>query len=196
MDDPTTRAHRAFDMVVVGSSWGGLRALSLILDGLPDDFPIPLAVAQHRGTESSEVLVRLLQKHTALEVVEASDKDPVASGHVYIAAPDYHLLAERGSFALSTEGEVRHSRPSIDVLFESASDAYAERLVGVILTGANQDGAAGLRKIRNAGGVTVVQDPTTADRREMPEAAIAAVPEAKVLPLETIAGFLVDACGR
>lgn len=196
MDGPPTRASSAFDLVVVGSSWGGLRALNVILEGLPCDFPVPLAVAQHRGTESSEVLVRLLQKHTALAVVEASDKDPVVSGHVYIAAPDYHLLVEPGSFALSTEGEVRHSRPSIDVLFESASDAYAERLVGVILTGANADGAAGLRKIRNAGGVTVVQDPATADRPEMPEAAVAAVPEAKVLPLEAIAGFLVDACGR
>jgi two-component system chemotaxis response regulator CheB len=196
MDDSTARAHCPFDLVVVGSSWGGLRALSVILEGLPKGFPVPLAIAQHRGTESSEVLVRLLQQHSPLTVVEASDKDPLASGHVYVAPPDYHLLVEPASFALSTEGEVRHSRPSIDVLFESASDTYAERLVGVILTGANEDGAAGLRRVRNSGGVAVVQDPATADRPEMPEAAIAAVPDAKVLSLETIAGFLVDACGR
>ena len=196
MGDDTPRRRCPFDLVVVGSSWGGLSALKVILEGLPADFDVPLAIAQHRGTESSEVMVRLLQNHTALTVVEASDKDPVEAGHVYVAAPDYHLLLEPGSFALSTEGVVSHSRPSIDVLFESASDAYAERLLGVILTGANDDGSAGLRKIRNAGGVTVVQDPATADRREMPDAAIAAVPDAKVLPLEAIAGFLASVCGR
>jgi two-component system, chemotaxis family, protein-glutamate methylesterase/glutaminase len=196
MGGDSTPKPCAFDLVVVGSSWGGLRALKVILEGLPADFDVPLAVAQHRSTESSEIMIRLLQSHTALTVVEASDKDPVTAGHVYIAAPDYHLLLEPGSFALSTEGAVSHSRPSIDVLFESASDAYAERLVGVILTGASDDGSAGLRRIRNAGGVTVVQDPATADRREMPDAAIAAVPDSKVLPLEAIAGFLVGVCGR
>ncbi|MGH2790341.1 MAG: chemotaxis protein CheB [Actinomycetota bacterium] len=196
MGGETSPTRKAFDLVVVGASWGGLHALRVVLRGLPADFEVPLVIAQHRGPESSEVMVRLLQNHTPLTVVEASDKDPVEEGHVYIAAPDYHLLLEPGSFALSTEGEVKHSRPSIDVLFESASDAYAERLVGVILTGANDDGSAGLRRIRSAGGVTVVQDPATAERREMPEAAIAAVPDAKVLPLEAISGFLVGVCGR
>ncbi|MGH2791065.1 MAG: chemotaxis protein CheB [Actinomycetota bacterium] len=196
MGGDSSPGRGAFDLVVVGASWGGLSALKVILEGLPAGFDVPLAIAQHRGTESSEVMVRLLQNHTTLTVVEASDKDAVTAGHVYVAAPDYHLLLEPGSFALSTEGAVRHSRPSIDVLFESASDAYAERLVGVILTGANDDGSAGLRRIRSGGGVTVVQDPATADRREMPDAAIAAVPDAKVLPLEAIAGFLVDVCGR
>lgn len=184
-----------FDLVVIGASWGGLHALEVILEGLPRHFPVPLAIAQHRGASSSDVMLRLLQDHTPLIVSEPSDKDQIAPGHVYVAAPDYHLLVEPGRFSLSTEGEVRHSRPSIDVLFESAADSYAERLVGVVLTGANEDGAAGLRKIRDEGGVTVVQDPATAERQEMPEAALAAVTEAKVVPLDAIAGFLADICG-
>jgi len=129
-----------------------------------------------------------------LVIREASDKDELQPGCVYIAPPDYHLLVERGTVALSTEEAVRYSRPSIDVMFESAADAYGERLVGVILTGANDDGALGLKRIRDGGGVAVVQDPATAERREMPEAAIAAVASAKVLPLEEIGSFMGQVC--
>lgn len=183
-----------FELVVVGASWGGLQALRWLLEGLPDDFPIPLVVAQHRSSDSSDVMVRVLQSHSPLAITEASDKDAIEPGHVYIAPPDYHLLVEPGSLALSTEGFVHHSRPSIDVAFESAADAYADRLVGVILTGANTDGSAGLKRIRDEGGVTVVQDPATAARPEMPSAAMAAVKGAKVLPLRKIAPFLVEIC--
>lgn len=184
----------AFDLVVVGASWGGLQALRWLLEGLPDDFPTPLVVAQHRSTDSSEVMVQMLQSHSSLVISEASDKDDIEPGHVYIAPPDYHVLVEPGSLALSTDAFVHHSRPSIDVTFESAADAYADRLVGVILTGANEDGSAGLTRIRDAGGVTVVQDPATAARPEMPSAAIAAVASARVLPLRKIAPFLVEIC--
>lgn len=185
----------SFDLVVVGASWGGLQALRWLLEGLPGDFPTPLVVAQHRSTNSSDVMVRMLQAHSSLALSEASDKDAIESGHVYIAPPNYHLLVEPGSLALSTDQFVHHSRPSIDVAFESAADAYADRLVGVILTGANTDGAAGLKRIRDEGGVTVVQDPATAARPEMPSAAIVAVKSAKVLPLRKIAPFLVEICG-
>lgn len=184
----------SFDLVVVGASWGGLQALKWLLGGLPDDFPTPIVVAQHRSTDSSDVMVRMLQCHSSLVISEASDKDAIEAGHVYIAPPDYHLLVEPGSLALSTDEFVHHSRPSIDVAFESAADAYADRLVGVILTGANTDGSAGLRHIRDEGGVTVVQDPATAARPEMPSAAMAAVKGAKVLPLRKIAPFLVEIC--
>ena len=185
----------SFDLVVVGASWGGLQALRWLLEGLPDDFPTPLIFAQHRSTHSSDVMVRILQDHSTLAISEASDKDAIEPGHVYIAPPDYHLLVEPGSLALSTDELVHHSRPSIDVAFESAADAYADRLVGVILTGANTDGSAGLKRIRDAGGVTVVQDPATAARPEMPSAAMAAVKGARVLPLRKIAPFLVEICG-
>jgi len=184
-----------FGLVIVGASWGGLQALRWVLEGLPADFPTPIVVAQHRSTDSSDVMVRMVQSHSALAILEASDKDVLKPGHVYIAPPDYHLLVEPGSLALSTDEFVHHSRPSIDVAFESAADAYADRLVGVILTGANEDGSAGLKRIRDAGGITVVQDPATAARPEMPSAAMAAVTGARVLPLRKIAPFLVDICG-
>lgn len=184
----------SFDLVVVGASWGGLQALRWLLEGLPGDFPTPIVVAQHRANDSSDVMVRMLQSHSSLAISEASDKDAIEPGHVYIAPPDYHLLVEPGSLALSTDEFVHHSRPSIDVTFESAADAYADRLVGVILTGANTDGSAGLKRIRDEGGVTVVQDPATAARPEMPSAAMDAVRGVKVLPLRKIAPFLVQIC--
>jgi two-component system, chemotaxis family, protein-glutamate methylesterase/glutaminase len=188
------KATPSFDLVVVGASWGGLQAVRWLLEGLPDDFRTPLVVAQHRSTDSSDVMVRILQGHSSLAISEASDKDAIEPGHVYIAPPDYHLLVEPGTLALSTDEFVHHSRPSIDVAFESAADAYADRLVGVILTGANTDGSAGLKRIRDEGGVTVVQDPATAARPEMPSAAMAAVKNAKVLPLRKIAPFLAEIC--
>lgn len=184
----------SFDLVVAGASWGGLDALRWLLGGLPDDFPAPIVIVQHRATDSSEVMLRMLQSRSSLAISEASDKDVIEPGHVYIAPPDYHLLVEPGSLALSTDEVVQHSRPSIDVAFESAADAYRNRLVGVILTGANTDGSAGLKRIRDEGGVTVVQDPATAARPEMPSAAVAVVKGARILPLRKIAPFLVEIC--
>ena len=183
-----------FDLVVVGASWGGLGALKWLFEGLPASFPTPVVVAQHRSTGSSDVMLRVLRDHSSLVLAEASDKDAIETGHVYLAPADYHLIVEPGTLALSTDHFVNHSRPSIDVTFESAADSYGDRLVGVILTGANQDGSAGLKRIRDAGGVAVVQDPATAARPEMPSAAIAAVKSARVLPLRKIAPFLVEIC--
>jgi two-component system chemotaxis response regulator CheB len=180
-----------YELVVIGASWGGLRAVKDVLDGLGNAATAPIVVAQHRAPGAGQRLPQLLQRHTELTVREAEDKDTLTPGSVYLAPPDYHTLIEAdGTIALSTEGLVRHARPSIDVLFRSAAEAYRERCVGVVLTGANDDGAEGLARIKELGGVAVVQDPRTAERREMPAAAIGATHADIVLPLEDIGAFL------
>lgn len=179
----------AFSMVVVGTSLGGLSALEVLLGGLPKNFAASVAVVQHRHKSSSDRLSAILQQYCSLPLGEAEDKEVIMPGRVYLAPSDYHLLVEsvgqnttQTYFALSTDAPVCYSRPSIDVLFESAADAYAERVIGVILTGANHDGAQGLVKIKMQGGVAVVEEPATAFCRTMPEAAIAALK--RISPLE------------
>jgi two-component system, chemotaxis family, protein-glutamate methylesterase/glutaminase len=185
-----------YRLIVVGVSAGGLFALRTLVAGLPEGFDIPVAIVQHRSRDSL-LLCDLLQECSALPVGEVSDKEEIAGGRVYVAPPDYHLLVEeRGWFALSTDEPVRYSRPSIDVLFLSAADAYGMDIIGVVLTGANADGARGLRRIADAGGHAVVQDPATAEVRMMPQAALRAVPEACVLPLEEIPRHLAAIRGR
>jgi two-component system, chemotaxis family, protein-glutamate methylesterase/glutaminase len=179
-----------FGLVVVGASWGGLEALSTLAGALPPDFPIPIVLVQHRGREVS-ILCELLQDRSRLTVVEAVDKMPLVPSCIYIAPPDYHLLVEVGYVSLTTDPPVRFSRPSIDVVFMSAGDAYGSGVIGVVLTGANADGAAGLRHIVQRGGVGIIQDPATAVSPFMPRAAIELVPSARVLPLDTIALELV-----
>lgn len=179
-----------YDLIVVGTSWGGLRALEIVLRGLPEEFDTPIAVVQHRRSDSDDTLVHLLRRYTSLRVSEAEDKEPIEPGRVYIAPPDYHLLVDGSAFALSTDQPVLFSRPSIDVLFESASDAYRHRLIGLILTGSNQDGAYGLSRIKEGGGLTVVQDPSSAESAAMPQGAIARSRVDEVLPLEAIGPFL------
>jgi two-component system chemotaxis response regulator CheB len=179
------------ELVVVGVSAGGLDALRTLVSGLPDDFGLSIAIVQHRAKDS-QALCSLLQDCCSLKVYEVEDKQGIDGGAVYLAPPDYHLLIERGHFALSTEAPVVFSRPSIDVMFESAAEAYGQRVVGVVLTGANTDGAKGLRRIVDRGGRAVVQDPQSAEVRIMPEAAVREVPAACVLPLAEIAAFLVE----
>ena len=182
------------ELIVIGASWGGLDALRRVLANLPDELDVPIAIAQHRGPGSLErALETILQRGIARGVREVDDKEPIERSRVYLAPPDYHLLVERGSFALSTDERVQFARPSIDVLFESAADAYGEDVIGVILTGANEDGAAGLQRIAERGGTAIVQDPETAERRVMPDAAIAAA-AAVVLPLEEIAPYIATLC--
>ncbi len=183
-----------YELIVIGASWGGLHALEKLLGALPPEFRTPIAIAQHRAVDSgSGALSAMLGRHSGREdLCEPGDKDPIEPGRVYVAPPDYHLLVESESFALSTEGPVQYSRPSIDVLFESAADAYGDRLVAVILTGANDDGAHGIRRVRRRGGLTIAQDPETAERPEMPTAAIATGDVQHVLPLEEIAPLLVS----
>jgi two-component system, chemotaxis family, protein-glutamate methylesterase/glutaminase len=182
-------------LVAIGASWGGLDALRTILMRLPPDLPAPVIVAQHRSPESHPTAyANLLGSVTSLEVREADDKDELRPGTVYVAAPDYHLLVDEGSVALSTEGPVQYARPSIDVLLETAAESYRERCVGVVLTGANDDGARGLARIVELGGVAIVQDPATAARREMPVAALLMVPGARVAAPYEIADLIVEAC--
>lgn len=181
------------ELVVIGTSMGGLSALEILCSGLPKDFPLAVAIVQHRHIDSDETLSLLLQVHCPLPVREAEDKEPIEGGRIYVAPADYHLLVDRGSFALSTEPKVCYARPSIDVLFETAADAYKEQLIGVILTGASKDGSQGLARVKERGGLTVVQSPATAESAVMPEAALAASQVDRVLPLVEIAAFL-DLC--
>jgi len=184
------------DGVVVGTSWGGLRALRAVLGALPAGFAAPLVVVQHRSSESHPTALRdLLGAATPLAVCEAEDKQHLEPGRVYVAPPDFHTLVEDDHLELSVEAAVSFSRPSIDVLFESAAEAWRDRCVGVVLTGANADGAAGLARVAELGGAALVQDPATAERAEMPRAALDAVPGARVASLEEIAVLLVELCG-
>ena len=181
-----------YDIVVVGTSWGGLAALRELIGGLPSDFGVPLVVVQHRHRESGQLLAGLLQDSTSLAVCETDDKTPITPGTVHIAPPDYHLLVEEGYFSLTVEEPVAFSRPSIDVTFASAADVYGERAVGIVLTGANADGSRGLRRIADRGGLALVQQPATAESPAMPAAALDMVPEARVLTLHEIAETLVS----
>lgn len=159
--------------IVVGGSAGGLDALSIVLPALPADFAIPVAIALHVMARHPSHLADVFGARCALPVREADDKEPFERG-VYLASPDYHLLVEASRcFSLSVDDYVHFSRPSIDVLFASAADVYGPALVGVLLSGANDDGAHGLARVRQAGGTTVVQDPATAAVATMPKSALA-----------------------
>jgi two-component system chemotaxis response regulator CheB len=179
-----------YDIVLVGTSWGGLSALRTLVAGLPDDLGMAVTIVQHRHKDSDHLLRTLLQERSTLTVCEVEDKMPIEHGTVYVAPPDYHTLVEPGHFSLSTEAPVRYSRPSIDVAFGSAADSYRHRAVGIVLTGANADGAEGLRMISDRGGLALVQDPATAESPIMPRAAAKAVPRARVMPLPEIVRFL------
>ena len=184
-----------YALVVVGTSWGGLNAVSLLLRHLPARFPLPIVVVQHRGRDATNLLRELLQDTTALRVRDVEDKDPLDGGTVLLAPPDYHLLVEEGHLALSVDPPVRFSRPSIDVTFNSAADAYGARTIGVVLTGANDDGARGLRCIAERGGVAIVQEPATAESAVMPAAALRRVADAEVLTIPDIARRLAALAG-
>jgi two-component system chemotaxis response regulator CheB len=181
-------------IVVIGTSAGGLAALQVLLPGLSQDFPCPLILVQHRGREAGSGLCDFLQRSSRLPLSEPEDKEPVAPGRVYLAPRDYHLMIEGRHFALSTEAPVCYARPSIDVLFESAAYAYGKDVIGIVMTGKNRDGARGLSIIKSCGGLALIEDPKTAESREMPEAALAAVLPDRVLPLAEIAPFLNGLC--
>jgi two-component system chemotaxis response regulator CheB len=184
-----------YELVAIGASWGGLRALERLLSQLPDGFAPAVVIAQHRSADpAARGLPELLSRHAGRPVHEAADKQLVEHGALYVAPSDYHLLVEPGRFSLSTEDRVHYARPSVDVLFESVADAYRERAVGIVLTGANRDGAAGLARIKRLGGVAIVQDPRDAEARAMPSAALEAVDADAILPLDQIAKFLVGLC--
>jgi two-component system chemotaxis response regulator CheB len=181
-----------YSIVTIGTSWGGLSAMMKLLGELPEDFPIPIVVVQHRSKDSDKLLTQLLQDATALNVCEVDDKDALTPGTVHVAPANYHTLIESGYVSLTTEEPVRFSRPSIDVMFSSAADTYRSRAIGVILTGANEDGSSGLAQIVKRGGRGLIQDPKTAEIPIMPDAAIKAVPTAEVLPLLKLAPRLME----
>ena len=185
----------SYELVVVGSSWGGLQALGTLFRSLTPSFRTPIVVAQHRAPDSTtSALISVLGLHGSIKVQEAEDKARIEPGSAYLAPPDYHLLVESGRFALSVEEKVQFSRPSIDVLFESAADAYGPALIAVILTGANEDGARGIARVKSLGGYTIVQDPETAVKRSMPDAAIATGAVDSVDSIEGIASTLERLC--
>ena len=183
-------------IVCVGASAGGLAALEVLLAALNDDFALPLVIVQHRGRTAGDGLCEYLQKYSRRPLDEPEDKEEIAPGRVYLAPRDYHLLIERDGFALSTGALINFARPSIDALFDSAADCYGAGVVGVVLTGANHDGARGLARIKERGGRAVVQEPASAASPAMPAAALAAIATGggggvdHVLPLSEIAPLL------
>ncbi len=177
--------------VSIGGSAGSLDALSHILPLLPADYWLPIMVVVHLPPDRDSVIAAVLQCKCSLSVREAEDKMPLERGTVYFAPPDYHLLVEEDrSLSLSYDEEHLFSRPSIDVLFESAADVFGQGLVGIILSGANEDGACGLRKVFDEGGVALVQAPKEAAMPQMPLAAIASCPGAQIKLTGEIADFL------
>lgn len=181
-----------YSVVALGTSWGGLSAMTKLLGGLKAGFRIPIVVVQHRSKDSDMLLIRLLQDATELNVCEIEDKDVLCEGTVHVAPADYHVLIEPGYLSLTIEEPVRYSRPSIDVMFTSAADTYGAGAIGLVLTGANEDGARGLAEIIRRGGRGLIQDPKTAEIPIMPNAAIRAAPTAEVLPLDKLAPRLIE----
>ncbi|MBN1139071.1 MAG: chemotaxis protein CheB [Anaerolineae bacterium] len=180
-------------VVVIGVSAGGMAALEELLPAFPATYPWPIVVVQHLHPVQDTSFIQRLNEKSALTVKEADEKEPLEAGHAYFAPPNYHLMIEDDrTFALSVDEKVNYARPAIDVLFESAADVYGDGVIGVILTGANEDGAQGLRMIKARGGVAIVQDPKTAQVPLMPQAAIAAIQVDHVLTLPEIVTWLVE----
>jgi two-component system, chemotaxis family, protein-glutamate methylesterase/glutaminase len=181
-----------YKAVVIGVSAGGMSALGRILPRLPKDFPMPVIIVQHLSPHSDNFMISHFDRLCQIKVKEADEKETIMPGTAYFAPPNYHLLIETDfTFALSVEERVNFSRPSIDVLFESARDAWCSHLVGIILTGASSDGSKGLKKIKDCGGLTIVQDPQEAEVSVMPESAIKLTKVDKVLKIDDIAAFLL-----
>ena len=182
-----------FTAIVIGTSAGGLYALSVLLEKLQPDYPIPLIVVQHRYRDQKNLLEEVLQTKCKIKIRQADEKERIEKGHVYIAPPDYHLLVERDhTFSLSSDAAVSYSRPSIDVLFESAAVVYKRSLMGILLTGANTDGSAGMLAIKKYGGLTIAQSPAEAEYAYMPQAAIDKNAATLVLPLKEIQNIILE----
>jgi two-component system chemotaxis response regulator CheB len=184
-----------FDVVVVGVSAGGVDLLLQLLPALPANFPVPIVVCLHAALGTTTDLAALLKARARVRVREALDKDALEAGCVYLAPGGYHLLLERDrTLGLSLDAPVRYARPSIDVLFDSAAHAFRERTLAVVLSGANDDGAAGALRIKEAGGTLIVQDPATAHAPDMPRAAIAAVKPDYVVAPRGLPALLAKLC--
>ena len=184
--------HMNYEAIVIGVSSGGLNALKIMFSLLPKDFKTPVIIVQHISPRSGNQWISLLNDKSNLRIKEADEKEKIEPGIVYVAPPNYHLLVERDkTFSLTVEERVNYARPSIDVLFESAAEAYKSKLIGVILTGSNNDGTNGLKRIYECGGLTIVQEPKTAESAYMPASAIAAIKPGYILHLEEIIELLI-----
>lgn len=185
-----------YEAIVLGVSAGGTEALKALLPCLPGSFALPLIIVQHRHIESSDYFINYLNRKCSLTVKEADEKEEIKKGFIYIAPAGYHLLIEEDkTFGLSLSELVNFSRPSIDVLFETAADVYASKLIGVILTGANTDGSKGLKMIKEKGGMAIVEDPKTAEIDSMPKSALAEVKADYIKNLNEIGPFLAKIKG-
>jgi two-component system chemotaxis response regulator CheB len=192
MSDLQTLPGRT-DAIVIGASAGGIDALMTLLPALPPGLRIPIFVVLHLPRDRPSLLPGIFSPKCPLPVCEARDKEPVQPGTVYFAPPDYHLLIDEGPrLALSADEQVHYSRPSIDVLFESAADVYGPHLLGIILSGASEDGAAGLAAVNSAGGITIVQQPHSAQVKAMVLSALKRNPTSQVLELEGISAVLAN----
>lgn len=182
-----------YKAVIIGTSAGGLFALADLFKNLPSDYSLPVIVVQHRSKDPKDLLEEVLQTRCEIKIKQADEKEKIKSGRVYIAPPDYHLLIERDhSFSLSADAAVRFSRPSIDVLFESAAEVYKSQLIAIVLTGANKDGAAGIKAVKMNGGLVIAQDPMEAQFPFMPQAAVETNKVDHVLKLDKISSFLLS----
>lgn len=185
-----------YKAVVIGTSAGGMEALGLILAKLPSHFPVPILIVQHLSPDSDGYMARRFDELYSLRVKEADEKEKVLAGTVYIAPANYHLLVEADeSLSLTVDKKVNYARPSVDVLFESAADTYGDKLIGVILTGANSDGSNGLKKVKEKGGIAMVEDPHTAATSSMPKAAIKKSVIDYILTVNKIAEKLMELVG-
>lgn len=182
-----------YEAIVIGVSSGGMEAMKVLFSALPADFSIPIVIVQHMSPRSDSQWISVVKKNFPLEFKEADEKERITRGHIYIAPPNYHLLIEQDrTFSLSVEEKVSYARPSIDVLFQTAAMVYKDKLVGIVLTGSNHDGAAGLKAIKECGGLCIVEDPATAASPFMPQTALDFVQPQKVLSLKNIIDLLKE----
>jgi two-component system, chemotaxis family, protein-glutamate methylesterase/glutaminase len=181
-----------YEAIVIGVSSGGLKALKTVFSSLPFNFAVPVIVVQHVGPRSENSWINLLNDSCDIPIKEADEKENVATGNIYIAPSNYHLLIEKDkTFSLTIDERVNFARPSIDVLFESAADVYREKLIGIILTGSNNDGTRGVKRIKECGGTVIIQDPETAESAYMPLSAIKAVQPDYISALDQIGRLLI-----
>ena len=184
------------EIVGIGASLGGLDVLQIFFRALPRDFSCPIVLVQHRTAHAETLLLELLQGYTTMQVIEPEDKDPILPGRLYLAPPDYHLLVEPGFLSLSIDPPVSFARPSIDVLFESMSQAYGARALVAVLTGSNRDGAVGAAAVKRAGGRVLVQNPKTAQSPVAPRAVLETTVVDDVFELHEFATRVVHWCSR
>ncbi|NEW80024.1 MAG: chemotaxis protein CheB [Gelidibacter sp.] len=181
-----------FEAIVIGLSSGGMSAMKMMFSILPKDFGIPIVIVQHINANSNGFWIKFLNDNSNLNIKEADEKEKIMPGNIYIAPPNYHLLIEKNkTFSLTIDERVNFARPSIDVLFETAAETYKEKLIGIVLTGANQDGTEGIKHIKEFGGLAIIQDPETAESSYMPASAMAAIKADYILPLAEIIALLI-----